>query len=647
MLLHIINRQILVAGIIIFYLLPAGDVRGQFPESEKISTHTTGRMLPPLYDTASIDRYLAAYDTLFPAGASADSALEILAHLFHESKKTDYAYGMGMALLKAGKVNYHQGNYRQSLSLSISSLNHLKKTKKGLVYAASAYNAAANAFVYLGMLERATLYYFLAAEEIKAFPESELKLSHVYGNLTSVLKNDKRILSYLDEADSLARKMGEYESLIIILLNKSMLYEQMEAWEEVNKALSEAKTLALIHNLQLPAFRVLVRYASMYYHLGAYRHAQQHIREAQQLKPDGDSDPFQNNAYRYLRGKILYELHDYKKSESLLVQALQTAKQLNLTDQVSEIKLALARVYEATGDYKKALHTQKEYQAKKDSIINPRIAADINELEVKYRTAEKDRLIEQNLRISERRKTLLWVISASAIFLTAFFIVIFRHLKQKHKLQQQLQRVDQLKAVMKGEEKERERISRELHDGIGSMLAAIQMNITDETYKSKQSGMKKIVKMVEDTAVEVRRISHNLLPGILEKHDLDTALTLYCNDIDKSTGLNVELHINGTGGPLEKHAEQAIYRIIQELLQNVIKHARATRAHVQLSRFRHQINIVVEDNGCGLNKEAIQNGTGLQNLQYRVKALQGYMSVDSIVGKSTTVCIEFDLEHLK
>jgi signal transduction histidine kinase len=152
--------------------------------------------------------------------------------------------------------------------------------------------------------------------------------------------------------------------------------------------------------------------------------------------------------------------------------------------------------------------------------------------------------------------------------------------------------------------------------------------------------------MVQDTATEVRKTAHNLMPDVLIQYSLTEALVMHCDNINTAGGLAIDIQCQGDLSHLNKSIELILYRITQELIQNVIKHAHATYAAVLIRHQDEKLSITVEDNGTGFDTEQPNKGFGLQNLKYRIQALQGHLSIMSAKGRNTTVYIEFELEKL-
>ncbi|MEO7293661.1 MAG: ATP-binding protein, partial [Ginsengibacter sp.] len=151
--------------------------------------------------------------------------------------------------------------------------------------------------------------------------------------------------------------------------------------------------------------------------------------------------------------------------------------------------------------------------------------------------------------------------------------------------------------------------------------------------------------MIDTSIKELRRVAHNMMPEMLTKFGLDEALKEYCNTINATNLLSLKYQSMGMDIRIEKSTEIIIYRIIQELLNNIMKHAVAAEAFVQLIKEPNRLNIVVEDNGRGFDTALLKNnkGAGITSIQSRVDYLKGQLDIHSEAGKGTLVNIEFNI----
>jgi len=229
--------------------------------------------------------------------------------------------------------------------------------------------------------------------------------------------------------------------------------------------------------------------------------------------------------------------------------------------------------------------------------------------------------------------------------------------KQQDELQQQriseLEKDKQLVAVdslLKGQEEERSRLAKDLHDGLGGLLSGVKFslsNMKDNLIITPDSMavFERSLDMLDTSIKELRRVAHNMMPEMLTKFGLDEALKEYCITVNSTKLLEVKYQSLGMETRLDKSIEIIIYRIVQELLNNILKHALSTEAFVQLIRENDRLNIVVEDNGKGFDTALLENskGAGWINIRSRVEYLKGQLDIHSESGKGTLINIECPL----
>jgi signal transduction histidine kinase len=238
-------------------------------------------------------------------------------------------------------------------------------------------------------------------------------------------------------------------------------------------------------------------------------------------------------------------------------------------------------------------------------------------------------------------------------------LLVFLHFKNKRILdQKQLQTIRQekeihlLQAVMQGEEKERSRIAKDLHDGVAGMLAAVKMHFNSIALHvggvRQTEGYQQGLNLLDEASQEVRKTSHNLMPEVLLQHGLDEAIRRYCNNVTNSSKLLVQYDSIGELERFVDSFELSVYRIVQELLNNIVKHSKASEAIVQITYQSQLLSITIEDNGIGFSKEGSQkDGMGLKSLQSRVKAMNGKIEFDSTAGQGLNAYLEFETVGLE
>ncbi|MFN0215053.1 MAG: tetratricopeptide repeat protein [Saprospiraceae bacterium] len=206
-------------------------------------------------------------------------------------------------------------------------------------------------------------------------------------------------------------------------------------------------------------------------------------------------------------------------------------------------------------------------------------------------------------------------------------------------------------ARLAGQDEMQRKIGQELHDGVGAMLASVKLNLSpvdevlDQLSENNRRQYATANRLLDEASEELRRISHELSSAVLQKFGLKAQLEALADIIPGSGKLQVELATHGLKDRLDYKTELHIYRMVQELVHNVVKHAQAQNITIQVNRFEHTINVIVEDDGRGFNLEKIREspGIGMQNLSARVHELNGEMQLDSRPGRGTMVSIDIPL----
>lgn len=330
---------------------------------------------------------------------------------------------------------------------------------------------------------------------------------------------------------------------------------------------------------------------------------------------------------------------------------------------------AVANCYKALGDYKKALNNYQKMSFWKDSLKTIEKAKVFEEIESKYENEKKSNrinLLEKENEIqaekSKQEKIILIAVLILSLILGLAFVFFYRQkLKNKQLIieknetinEQKIQeleknmRLESLNSMISNQESERERIAKDLHDSLGGMLSSIRMQF-DSIENEKNSNQKKLLyqnanQLLDQACDEVRNIAYNMGSESLTKFGLITAIRDLVSKINISHNLKVDFQTYGIVQIKDAQKELLIYRIIQELLTNVVKHAQAQEVLLQLNVNANKINIMLEDDGIGFNPSEVKNGMGLKNIASRVNFLKGNLSIDSIKNQGTTVLIDLKL----
>jgi len=362
---------------------------------------------------------------------------------------------------------------------------------------------------------------------------------------------------------------------------------------------------------------------------------------------------------QYDEATLLYEKYDVYKQQGLLKEGkpfLEKAYELHKIYSIANdsrlLLFELARTESALGHYEAGFNRMLEYSYLTDSVFALQTAASIAEQESKYRVAEKEKALLALQNRNQVQELLLYFGAALLLLLAAFIVYIYVQRKKKeterlHSLQKEL-KIQVAQAQLDGEEKERRRLARDLHDGLGGMLAGIKLNLSAVNHEpghDQNTALEKVITQIDSSVQELRRIARNMVPEALVGADFTTALRELCKTMNTKT-MKVECELLNVQGKMLPAEKMEIYRIVQELLTNTVKHSGATEVFLQCSRVQQCFYITIEDNGKGFSQPlniAQSNGIGLKNIKSRVALMNGKMEVETSPGKGTIINIEMNV----
>lgn len=359
---------------------------------------------------------------------------------------------------------------------------------------------------------------------------------------------------------------------------------------------------------------------------------------------------------------ILRKLKKYNEAKGTLEDIL-TEKSLALDlNNRKTIYKQLSSLSEEMGNPKEALVWEQKYSRLNDSLNTENVKLEINKIESKFNAAEKERKIatlnaekkQKELEVN-KKNSYLWGLSLFLLLVLCLLIFLYIIYRKNKKISEQrindIKQKEELsltKAILDGEERERERIARDLHDGLGGMLAGVKINFS--TWSSshldpeKDPEFYRILGQLDNSVSELRHVARNLMPESLLNFGLETALNDLCEFYSRKD-MEIDFQAINIEKNLPLTIQLNIYRIVQELLANAIKHAEATNILLQCSQSGKDFFITIEDNGKGFesNREPKTKSMGLHNLKNRVDYLKGNMEISSD-SQGTTINIELNID---
>jgi two-component system NarL family sensor kinase len=364
----------------------------------------------------------------------------------------------------------------------------------------------------------------------------------------------------------------------------------------------------------------------------------------------------------FLKGYAFYELKDYKGCEQTLLPLLDIVEREQVEQVLNNIHLVLSRLYYDTGKYKKAYEHKKElYELMHNNKVHrekSKLLSLRHQLERMEEETKKQLIISgQQAQLKEKN---FWIgtISLATILMATSIFSIFRSSRAKVRLHhasilhlKQEKEITQLQAKVEGQEQERSRIAHELHDGIVSQLLSIKLGLQALLIRNQPVDLFEVndIKMqLEDAILDLRRSAHNLMPDLLLQQGFALSVAALCEKVKRNTNIDTDFQAYGFLPRLPQENELALYRMVQELVQNVLKHAAATQLLVQLSCRDNLLSVTVEDNGKGISPAttASLKSSGLNHIRKKVELMGGQIDIRSTPGRQTTVYLEFDCKQL-
>jgi two-component system, NarL family, sensor kinase len=588
-----------------------------------------------------------------------DSAIYYLEKVRVLSESLGYVKGLYHYNERSAIVSFTKGDYSKAMEQSKLALNLARQLKDSSLVIIMLNNIGI-VYGYLGKFDEQLNYTLQVKNAIEAMQDST-RLSGLYHNVANCYNNLKQYRKSVDYALLSVKiavqykKRNDYINRVYATLAQnyeglqmidSALYYYNKAVKtsvELNDKYAEAAIYGYVTNLYAnrSQFDKMLTASEKSLSLARALQSRQMVASA-----------LYNVAYaNYFDGNNI-------KAKTYIDEALEIATKDTLRDELKNTYAVLSYIAAGDKDYTTSLWARRKSDSIQEAFLNEQVIKSTTELEQKYESAKKDKqIILQKSQLQERR-ILNYVLIGSAAILLIISLLSYRNYRQKQKLQQQ--RISELEtekqltateAVLKGEEQERTRLAKDLHDGLGGMMSGIKYSFLTMKRNlimtpENQQAFERSMDMLDSSIQEMRRVAHNMMPEALLKFGLDTALKDLCNDINQTGALHVNYQSIGMEHVvIDQTTSITIYRIVQELINNTMKHAAATNSIVQLSKTGDKLTITVEDDGKGFDIACLNmaKGIGWTNIMNRVEFLKGKLDINSHPGKGTSVLIELNV----
>jgi len=548
---------------------------------------------------------------------------------------------------------YKNNNYSKVISLSASAYKQAVEKKQTALAGESAFLHGAGLYL-AGNLDETLRWYFEAERKYTAIKDTA-GLAELYCDMcvfyvklkkfqqadevskkaiaySKALKNDSWLSTAINNRGLMFMDKGDIKSAISSFKSSYALYKKLNDKTGMAYSLDYLSSALSARNLFAESLSALNESIKLREGLG---------------DKTGKAIAINNIGELYLKEKKPAEAAPY------FIEAIKQAHALDYPDLEVYSYSMLAQTYRLQGKYREAYDTQSKYVELNQKLQDKKGLKTIEEMQTRYDANKKE---QQNKLLKAQNNEQLVTLSRnrigiySLLAITILSAILFYLLYNKYKLKQQAKFREAMleeqrlrtQGIMDAEENERQRLARELHDGIGQQLCAVRRQVESDGKNGDDT-----LKMLDESIKEVRDLSHSMMPPSLLNKSLKQAIEGYIGRVNNEGSLTIETEwVNAANLDLDKTTTLMIYRSIQEIISNIFKHAKATSVHIELVNHETELSIVVYDNGIGFDKEKLlQNGQGLglKNIQSRIGYIGGEVQIDTMPGKGVTYVIELPL----
>ncbi|MBX2915460.1 MAG: hypothetical protein KF856_09355 [Cyclobacteriaceae bacterium] len=523
------------------------------------------------------------------------------------------------------------------------------------------YNALSKLYSFQTDYSKAMEYLMLASTRIDQASSQKVKdfLPMTYGNIGNTLIAEGQLQKgndYLQKALVLRGYPDEQRFRLFIYLDVYGVYMKQNNLPLAKIQLDSAVALSLQIN-NIVATSIVANNEGYYYQtINDTQNALKAYMKSYLLS-DSTGNDYQKSEVGVNISYLYVQQKKYAEAEKFAHEALTLGKKFKNLKVVADAYGVLKNIETKTGNLSRALYYAELHKIYADSATNSETQKLILSLESRYQHQKKESEIatltnlatQKELEVVKQNRLLIGVgiFSCGALLILGLLYMNSRQRQLLAEHKQSLQRehikflegqqqVATLQGILKGQDEERGRLAKDLHDGLGGLLSGVKFSLTNmksNVVLDAESAFvfERALDMLDNSISELRRVAHNMMPEVLVKFGLEEALKSYCDSIQQSGIFKVNFQSLGSEIRMTSNNELILYRIVQELLNNAAKYAKASTVLVQLAFHENEISITVEDNGVGfdVNKTQQSTGAGWNNIRSRVEYLGGTVDVSS------------------
>lgn len=547
--------------------------------------------------------------------------------------------------------------------------------------------------------------YKLATEAIEISSINELKhsLSKAYSLTGVILKNKGDFSLALEnhhQSLRLNEELGSRHALATNYNDIGIVYKSMGEYEKALDVYLKANALALELDLKRGVVMTLNNIGTIYealnnsensiaYYNQAYSKAVEYeIIDAQAIALNNLGETYANKGDGILARRYFKETLEIDRKTGDLIGSVSSmlniaatyigskkfdsasyfyenaktiANDLGAKQLMLQVYNGYTKMYQDMGNYRMAFSSLQTARSYQDSLYNENRIKQLAEVEAKYEADKKDQEIkmlrqEQIIKTIEIKQHEAERFALISLIFLGILILIFLYKRYQNKQQQQFnakilrQKEEHLAAIVETQEQERKRIAKDLHDGVGQTLSGVKLALSaieqsNEVTSNKQRTISELKNIVDEACSEVRTISHQMMPRVLQEEGLIPAIADMLEKSFRFANIDYQFEHFGISERFKESIEIGLYRISQELVNNIIKHSGADKVTVQLIKSRKMLVLIVEDNGKGLPKTPDKSkGIGLMSISSRVETIHGEFNLEPSPHSGTLATIRIPIE---
>lgn len=558
-------------------------------------------------------------------------------------------------------LHARRGDHLKSLSFIEKAMEYSKGIKDNLLLSRIYINYA-NSLSRLSRFDEAVKIHFKVIRLCEQTQDT-IGLQKAYNNLGIAFRNggefDKAI-AYYRKSFELGKKSNDYKTMGLSVVNMATVYSEKQEFDGMDTLYSQGiQYFEKASDLGGIAF-ANHNYGNFLVIKKDYAEADKHLQKAYELRKQIGADLMAASSLSVL-GKSAIEQKKWKKAEEYLLAAEPIYQGKNHNDRnLKELYGYLKELYIQEANFEKALNYQTQELELEKTLFTENEKINSLKTEAAYEMEKQDMemaLEREKQELARQRILLIGGGIVLVLILISFTLWLRRRqLKERHQAQiinlDQQHRLDLSKSLKNSEQQERKKIAHKLHDEAGSMLSIAILNLKQlqaDVFKTERNAEQKLEttqKLLVDISDSVRNISHTLMPVALDKYGLKAAIHDLVNAVNTSQKLKVEEVLEGLDetSSWSEDFNLTIYRIVQEVMNNIIKHAQATNVLLQVVELEDSVTIYIEDNGKGMDETATKNGMGLKMLKSNIEYLNGTIEINGKANTGTFILAELPIE---